>query len=442
MSAHGGPNIVEDGLVLALDAANAKSSLRKKQSSNILVDPNTWSPGTGGSSGYGANGSASEQNRLYVNDDPWGRRSVTWRTTPDATSGADGGWNSSYYSIDRSFTYRWSIWVRRYTSGTGGTFYMGLNPAPIRNDNGASQGNPYFTCPSIASLTQNQWYLVVGHIFYEGYSGGRHPDSGWYQNGVKISDKSFCNMGSQDGRWASGTTSAMHRAYHYYTTNTASGIEFAFPRVDKCDGNEPSIKDLINTGESGWKGLGRDKREVDLYNGVSFDTSDVGSYDLDGTNDSINFSYDLRRDWSFECWVKHDVVSGFSFLGQGPTSANQGLHIWFTGNSTIRFGMYSNDRDFTLSTSTNTWYHYVFTYSHSSPYTKKMYRNGVEVTNGYNVGGPNQYAGTGTVRIGATYSSGGAYANGKFAKTKLYNKVLTSSEVLQNYNATKGRFGL
>lgn len=56
---------------------------------------------------------------------------------------------------------------------------MGLNPDPIRNDNGAAQGNPYFTCPGIGSLTHNQWYLVVGHIMPHYYTGGRHPESGY-----------------------------------------------------------------------------------------------------------------------------------------------------------------------------------------------------------------------------------------------------------------------
>jgi hypothetical protein len=32
--------------------------------------------------------------------------------------------------------------------------------------------------------------------------------------------------------------------------------------------------------------------------------------------------------------------------------------------------------------------------------------------------------------------------NGKIANTLLYNRSLSATEVLQNYNATKGRFGL
>jgi hypothetical protein len=177
----------------------------------------------------------------------------------------------------------------------------------------------------------------------------------------------------------------------------------------------------------------------ELVNGVNFSRDNQGSFLFDGVDDTINLNFDLRTSWSFECWVMHNVVEGFCFLGQGGFSTSQGLHIWFYTNSALRFGLYSNDFDVNLPTSTNVWYHYVFTYNNSSPYTKQIFRNGESIS-GTNVGGPDQYLGTGVVRIGSIYSSGGPYANGSFSGVKLYNKVLSGDEVLQNYNATKSRF--
>jgi hypothetical protein len=41
------------------------------------------------------------------------------------------------------------------------------------------------------------------------------------------------------------------------------------------------------------------------------------------------------------------------------------------------------------------------------------------------------------------YTGGKAYYyNGNLAICRVYNKELTSAEVLQNYNATKGRYNL
>ena len=188
-----------------------------------------------------------------------------------------------------------------------------------------------------------------------------------------------------------------------------------------------------------WTDLSGRGNNGSLENGVGYNSGNGGSLVFDGVDDTVNFTYDLRSDWTYECWALHNTVSGFAFLGQGPTTIRSGLHIWFRDGSNLRFGMYGNDTDaLSLTTSTGVWYHYCFTYNHST-FLKQIYRNGVQLT-----GIPQQtqtsYIGTGTVRIGATYSSGGAYANGRIASSKLYTRVLTPQEIQQNYNALKSRY--
>ncbi|MDB4378132.1 LamG domain-containing protein [bacterium] len=453
---HTGPHIKRDGLVFAIDASSRRSTLRATQESNILPSPHNWTVGTGGQTGYSPNGSSSEQNRVLVNDDPWGRSSITWRTTPDATSGADGGWNSSYYTIDTRYTYRYSMWVRRYTSGTGGTFYMGMNPNPLRNDNGASQGNPYFTYPSIASLTQNQWYLVVAHVFYEGYTGGRHPQSGWYENGVKISDKSYGNVGAQDVRWASETTSAMHRAYHYYTTNVNSGIEFAYPRVDKIDGKEPSINELINRGESGVRGL-VSKSFFTPSNGVSYTgTKFKKSFLFDGTDDSfiIDDGIDSGYQRSFEYVVKFNTISGtyepiaaYTY-GTGAPSGRVWLGLQNISGYRFRMHGWGSDDPYATSTSVTTgkFYHVIHTYNYNTR-AMRIYVNGVDETSDtYDNQGLSAWSNTSAFswHLGYDpYSYGGvSHSNIELPIFKSYNKELTSQEVKQNFRAYKNRFDI
>jgi hypothetical protein len=41
-----------------------------------------------------------------------------------------------------------------------------------------------------------------------------------------------------------------------------------------------------------------------------------------------------------------------------------------------------------------------------------------------------------------SFDSSQLYFNGNIAMTQIYNRALSASEILQNYNATKGRFGL
>lgn len=165
-------------------------------------------------------------------------------------------------------------------------------------------------------------------------------------------------------------------------------------------------------------------------------------FSFNGSSSSVNLNtFNLQQSWSYECWVNHTVVNGFAFLGQGPTALNQGLHVWYASSSSLRFGMYGNDTDYAVSPNTNTWYQYVFTYNHASPYNKQLYVNGVLI-NGTPVQAQSQYSGTGTVRIGATYSSGGSYANGKINSATIYNRILSADEVTQNFNAMRGRYGV
>ena len=167
-----------------------------------------------------------------------------------------------------------------------------------------------------------------------------------------------------------------------------------------------------------------------------------GYFSFDGSNDTVNFEYDLRSNWTYECWVNKDSKDGFDFLGQGVTSSRSGLHI-IMYNDRLRFGMYGNDTDAVglySNTSTGVWYHYAFTYNHST-FLKEIYRNGVQLT-GTPVQTQTSYIGTGTVRIGGSYSSGGSVADGKISSATLYNRVLTAAEVAQNFNALRGRYGI
>ena len=67
--------------------------------------------------------------------------------------------------------------------------------------------------------------------------------------------------------------------------------------------------------------------------------------------------------------------------------------------------------------------------------TRKVYINGQQVS----TSNESPATVTGNIRIG---KAGGNYWNGSFGPIKLYDKILTDSEILQNYNALKGRFGL
>ena len=192
-----------------------------------------------------------------------------------------------------------------------------------------------------------------------------------------------------------------------------------------------------------WTDLSGQSNTGTLTNSPTF-RSNVGggSFLFNGINQTATTaSLNLQQNFTLEAWVNQNVLNGFAIFGQGILSTSQGLHIWYTTNTAIRFGMFGNDTDFTVSTSIGIWYHMIFTYNHSSPYTKGFYLNAVAQS-----GTPLQtaaaYAGSGVFRLGATYSTAGNYGNGYFEGVKMYNRILTADEITTNFNALRGRYGI
>jgi len=167
------------------------------------------------------------------------------------------------------------------------------------------------------------------------------------------------------------------------------------------------------------------------------------SLDFDGTDDYISMgSLDLQRNWTLETICYMDNSDSFGIFGQGIFALNQGLHILYTnGSRGMIYGMYGNDNDYqnNYRPSTGRWYHWVFTYNHST-YAKQFYADSILQTAPASV--QNQYQGSGQFNIGAIYSGAGSPANGRFAVVRMYNRVLSASEVLQNFEAQRGRFGI
>ena len=144
----------------------------------------------------------------------------------------------------------------------------------------------------------------------------------------------------------------------------------------------------------------------------------------------INLSETSGRGGVFE---RNDggAYNGIS-MGQGGSS----LWDWTVSGTSD----YANDKlqvAFTYP-SVGDWHYYVGTYDGST--TVNGYDNGVLVgsDSGSIQGNLNDQGARDTLNIARRPAS--SYINCKVGLVQVYNKVLSSAEVLQNYNATKGRF--
>ncbi|WP_430968316.1 DUF6443 domain-containing protein [Spongiimicrobium sp. 2-473A-2-J] len=192
-----------------------------------------WTAGSGGTAFFNQNGSTSENER-EMGLNPFGNSDLLWKCGNDTASNADGGWNTDYFNVDKTATYRYTVWVKRSYSNDGTTYHGTQN---VNNLDGTANGNPYFWNGDLPQL--NQWYLLVGVIHPYTYSGGDTGESGVYDmQGNKVLD-------GTEYTWRSDTTTSRFRSYLYYATNTNVRQFFWNPVLQQLDGTQANVGTLL-----------------------------------------------------------------------------------------------------------------------------------------------------------------------------------------------------
>ena len=183
---------------------------------------------------------------------------------------------------------------------------------------------------------------------------------------------------------------------------------------------------------------------------TSFSTDQGGAFNFDGVDDYIDIGTPIPQattEITINIWFKgtgapsnNDSAGGCLFAGNPGLSHGPFLsYSW--ANQLIYWSIYVNEA-FTSATSIsqNTLYNVCATFNKP---TGKIYINGVkqvESDRSRNVTYQNTTSGN---RIGE-WGYGGYQRNfnGQIYSVQVYNRELSAGEVLQNYQAQKGRFGL
>ena len=175
-----------------------------------------------------------------------------------------------------------------------------------------------------------------------------------------------------------------------------------------------------------------------LVNGVGFTTANNGAFTFDGSNDYINFgnsSAVQQSSGTLSAWAKASSPGG----GYRGIIAKQGAYGLFYTDSVLVAYDWAADapRSTGINIADNTWKNVVLTYQSGVSNGTRIYINGVSVL-------------TTTITIfnqinnlfGVAEANASQFASCQVSSFKMYNRVLTATEVLQNYNATKRRYGL
>jgi len=208
-------------------------------------------------------------------------------------------------------------------------------------------------------------------------------------------------------------------------TTITNGLVLALDAADK--------NSYPGSGTS-WFDLSGNNNTGTLTNGPTFNSGNGGSIVFDGANDYINLGNPSTLNilnFSVCLWARSSTFTNFqNIIFKGTNVAQYGIIFTSTGDWYVQ----PNGPSTSDLVSLNTWNYFVGTYNGSQI---TAYRNGVQKIQ-YN----NSQANYGTlVTIGAD-TVNNRYFNGNISLVQIYNRALSASEILQNYNATKTRFGL
>jgi hypothetical protein len=131
------------------------------------------------------------------------------------------------------------------------------------------------------------------------------------------------------------------------------------------------------------------------------------------------------------------VIVGKYYTNNNPTyemGISNGNKFYWYGNGVDKYG--------TTNIQLNTFYNFVITIN-SSAKTGVLYINGsVEASIS---GLATQVANNGPLYVGVDAPTGvseGAFFNGNVGNVQIYNRALSATEVQQNFNALRGRYGI
>ena len=189
-----------------------------------------------------------------------------------------------------------------------------------------------------------------------------------------------------------------------------------------------------------WSDLSRSGNNGTLINGPTFNSANGGSIVYDGVDDYVSFSTITNNTYTIDFWYKMGGNDGS--YGYFASSGDNGLAISEGGTlNGLIYGQFYYWNGVGLNNlgiipSTTNWNH-ICALINTSINNIQIYGNGNQSSTTTVTS-----MSTSITNIGRYITSNLNFLKGNLASYKVYNRALTASEILQNYNATKTRYGL
>jgi hypothetical protein len=209
-----------------------------------------------------------------------------------------------------------------------------------------------------------------------------------------------------------------------------------------------NTKSYPGTGTTWFDKSGRGNNGT-LTNGPTFSPANGGSIAFDGVNDyaGLTLNSELSNNFTFSAFVK---LSAFS-TNQNPQGlvvsqvASYGNYWAFLGTyvSKWHWGLYDGSANpFIVSKASPVILSWTCVTGVRDVLTDTLYLyiDGIlDSTSNDSTTSTPSYS---SLNVGGQTTQSSRYSNSNISSVQIYNRALSASEVLQNYNATKGRFGL
>jgi len=193
-----------------------------------------------------------------------------------------------------------------------------------------------------------------------------------------------------------------------------------------------------------WTDLSGNGNNGTLINGPTFDSSNGGSIVIDGSNDYVTCgTYQFNSaQGTIAFWFKPTTNITASVAKRVWGNNGDFEARWNTGNGGLTIDLGNSLGTIITNTTSwlNTvWYNVILTWD-SSVTTGNIYVQGELDGTGTTASTATLTALTGTFYIGRSVTA--QYLNANISNFMAYDRALTATEVLQNFNALRGRYGI
>jgi hypothetical protein len=236
--------------------------------------------------------------------------------------------------------------------------------------------------------------------------------------------------------------------YSIYTPIVTNGLVLNLDASSTNPGTGLTWSDMSTSGYNGT-----------LVNGATFGSANGGSILFDGVNDYVNNIGDLSTFsfiqntgvYTISAWVKpNSLNTEMYYLGNNDgTGAKKGFFLGNSGSSNSLIIQISRGAgggvNQTLTHVVGNFYSntaWVNIVCVGNGVNNKVYKNGVLFNTSSNFSTFSTGNTDNTLSVGRINSANSWYWNGGVSSVNIYNRAISDSEVLQNFNLTKSRFGL